>query len=130
MALITCRCLSSFYIRFNPDLMVSFAAIYKGISIEMHTANQCKALCLDILKNTQKNLVSKLKLRHKRQGGFCLHILICPPAVPFCSDMCIADSFFDLHLYSFPDFPGNIHLKLLMCMMGTSGCMLQLPLSK
>lgn len=78
LALIMCLCLSSFYIHFNPDLMVSFAAIYKGISIEMHTANQCKALCLDILKKHKKKPGLKAQVEAQEAGG----ILFAYPNLP------------------------------------------------
>lgn len=51
-ALIT-FCWSSLYVHSNPDPMVSFAAVRKGIHVEGHAANQRKALHLDILKNTK-----------------------------------------------------------------------------
>lgn len=79
-----CLCLISSYVHFNPDPLVSYAAIHKGISTKMYTANQHKALCLEILKTqTNEILASNLKLRHG--GEVCLHLLICSPDIPFCS---------------------------------------------
>lgn len=50
LALIMCICLVSFCVHFNPGPVVLFAALHEGIIIEMYTANQSKALCLENLK--------------------------------------------------------------------------------
>ena len=138
LALITFFCWSSLYIHFNPDPMVSFAVVHKGIRIEGHAANQRKALHLDILKTQKPGF--RPQLGHWRgvcgvRGLFAhLNLFSWHDGLLLCwnSTTDTAQSLFICWLASqlFPRFSWNHSSYVSAGVMGTPGCMLQLPFSK